>query len=44
MQGKAVATPTTLVLDRKGRIAARVSGPVTRATLEGLVDDVLAEG
>jgi hypothetical protein len=44
LQGKAVATPTTLVLDSQGRIAARVSGPVTQATLVGLVDDVLAEG
>ena len=43
LQGKVQATPTTLVLDRKGRIAARVSGPVSRTTLLGLVDDVLAE-
>lgn len=41
LQGKASATPTTLVLDRKGRIAARVLGPVGRRTLTGLVDDVL---
>jgi len=43
LRGKANATPTTLVLDRRGRIAARVSGPVTAATLTGLVDDVLGE-
>ncbi len=43
LRGKASATPTTLVLDRRGRIAARVSGPVTAATLAGLVDDVLGE-
>lgn len=43
LQGKAVATPTTLVLDRSGRIAARVSGPVTTTTLLGLIDDVLAD-
>ena len=43
LQGKASATPTTLVLDGEGRIAARVSGPVTTSTLLGLVDDVLAE-
>lgn len=43
LQGKVAATPTTLVLDRSGRIAARVSGPVTTATVVGLVDDVLAE-
>ncbi|HET8593622.1 MAG TPA: TlpA disulfide reductase family protein [Intrasporangium sp.] len=44
LQGKAAATPTTLVLDGKGRIAARVSGAVTTTTLRGLIDDVLAEG
>lgn len=44
LRGKANATPTTLVLDRQGRIAARVSGPVTAATLTGLVNDVLGEG
>lgn len=43
LRGKASATPTTLVLDRRGRIAARVSGPVTAATLAGLVNDVLGE-
>ena len=43
LQGKAAATPTTLVLDVQGRIAARVSGPVTTSTLLGLVDDVLDE-
>jgi len=43
LRGKANATPTTLVLDRRGRIAARVSGPVTAATLSGLVNDVLGE-
>jgi thiol-disulfide isomerase/thioredoxin len=44
LRGKANTTPTTLVLDRRGRIAARVSGPVTAATLTGLVNDVLGEG
>ena len=43
LQGKASATPTTLVLDQQGRIAARVSGPVDATTLTGLIDDVLAE-
>jgi thiol-disulfide isomerase/thioredoxin len=38
----AVATPTTLVVDGQGRLAARVSGQVDAATLRGLVDDVLA--
>ena len=43
LQGKASATPTTLVLDRQGRIAARVLGATTASTLTALVDDVLAE-
>ncbi|MEO8518367.1 MAG: TlpA disulfide reductase family protein [Dermatophilaceae bacterium] len=43
LRGKANTTPTTLVLDRKGRLAARVSGPVSSATLAGLVKDVLGE-
>ncbi|REF30094.1 TlpA family protein disulfide reductase [Calidifontibacter indicus] len=41
LQGKVRAYPTTLVLDKEHRIAARVSGEVTEATLKGLVDDVL---
>jgi thiol-disulfide isomerase/thioredoxin len=44
LRGKANTTPTTLVLDGQGRIAARVSGPVSAATLSGLVSDVLSEG
>jgi thiol-disulfide isomerase/thioredoxin len=43
LQGKAPTVPTTLVLDRSGRIAARVNGPVDTSTLTGLVDDVVAE-
>jgi thiol-disulfide isomerase/thioredoxin len=43
LRGKANTTPTTLILDGQGRIAARVSGPVTAATLSGLVNDVLAK-
>lgn len=43
LQGKASATPSTLVLDARHRIAARVSGPTTAATLLGLVDDVLGK-
>jgi thiol-disulfide isomerase/thioredoxin len=42
LQGKAPTVPTTLVLDRDGRIAARVNGPVSASTLRGLVDDVVA--
>lgn len=37
------ALPTTLVLDRRGRIAVRVSGATTRRTVVGLVQDVLKE-
>lgn len=44
LQGRAQATPTTLVIDQEGRIAATVAGPLTRATLIGLVEDVLEDG
>jgi thiol-disulfide isomerase/thioredoxin len=44
LAGKAPATPTTLVLDIHGRIAGRVLGAVSEATLRGLLDDVLAQG
>lgn len=37
------AVPMTVVLDREGRIAARVVGQVSEPTLRGLVEDVLAE-
>jgi peroxiredoxin len=37
------AVPTTVVLDREGRVAARVLGLADASTLRGLVDDVLAE-
>ena len=37
------AMPTTLVLDRAGRPAARILGQVDPDVLRGLVDDVLAE-
>lgn len=43
LQRKVVATPTTLVLDRQGRIAARVSGSTTQITVQNMVDKVLAE-
>ncbi|QIK84823.1 TlpA family protein disulfide reductase [Sanguibacter sp. HDW7] len=45
LQGVApiAATPTTLVLDRQGRVAARVLGLLDRTTLDALIDDVLAE-
>lgn len=40
------ATPTTLVLDKQGRVAARIEGPITAqpSTLETLIGDALAEG
>jgi thiol-disulfide isomerase/thioredoxin len=38
------AVPTTLVLDREGRIAARVLGPLpSEITLRNLVEKVVAE-
>jgi len=37
------ATPTTVVLDRSGRLAARQSGPILYSQLRDLVDHVLAE-
>lgn len=44
LQGKLSGAPGTIILDREGRIAARVVGAVTSpATLQGLVDDVVAE-
>ena len=43
LQRKVVATPTTLVLDKQGRIAARVSGATTETTVRNMVEKVLAE-
>lgn len=44
LQNKIVATPTTLVLDRQHRIAARISGEITSpATLTNLVETVVSE-
>lgn len=37
------AVPTTVVVDREGRVAARIVGISTYYTLKGLVEDVLAE-
>lgn len=36
------AVPTSVVVDRQGRIAARIIGPVTYTTLKGLLDDEIA--
>jgi len=37
------ATPSTIVLDRQGRIAARILGPVTQAQLRGIVNAVIED-
>ena len=37
-----ITFPSTLILDREGRIAARISGTVTETTLVGLIDDIAA--
>jgi peroxiredoxin len=37
------AVPTTVILDRTGRPAARIVGLAEESTLDALVDDVLAE-
>ena len=37
------AIPSTLVLDRQGRVAARVLGDTTRGTFVGLVDQIRSE-
>ncbi len=37
------AVPTTVVLDREGRVAARILGLADGGTLRGMVDDLLAE-
>lgn len=43
MQGKMTTQPSTAILDRDGRIAAVVLGPVTTQTLVGAVEDTVAE-
>lgn len=37
------AVPSTVFVDRRGQVAARVIGPVDAATLEGIVADLVAE-
>ncbi|GGD11068.1 TlpA family protein disulfide reductase [Nocardioides daphniae] len=37
------AVPSTMVVDYRGRLAARVIGPVDESTLEGLIADVIAD-
>jgi thiol-disulfide isomerase/thioredoxin len=43
MKGKATATPTTLVIDRSGRLAGRISGRADASTLKALVQSALGE-
>ncbi|HEX2894423.1 MAG TPA: TlpA disulfide reductase family protein [Marmoricola sp.] len=43
LKGKASATPTTLVLDGQGRVAARISGEARGTTLADMVEQVLSE-
>lgn len=38
------AIPSTLVIDREGRMAARVLGAISEASLRGLITDILTEG
>ncbi|WP_394252993.1 TlpA family protein disulfide reductase [Arthrobacter pityocampae] len=38
------AVPTTLVLDRQGRVSARILGVADESTLKTLITDALAEG
>lgn len=37
------AVPTTLVLDKQGRVAARILGLVDKSTLDALISDAVAE-
>lgn len=37
------SVPTTVLVDREGRIAERIIGEITYATLSGLIDDLVAE-
>lgn len=44
LRGQAPAVPTTIVIDRQGRIAARILGQTTASTLIGIVTDVRSQG
>lgn len=37
------AVPTTVVLDRQGRVAASILGVITPSTLESIISDLIAE-
>lgn len=43
LQGQASALPTTLILDRQGRIAAKYGGAINASTLKALIADAIAE-
>lgn len=43
IQSQATVLPTTLVLDRQGRVAARYGGPIETSTLKALIEDAVAE-
>lgn len=36
------AIPSTMVIDKKGRVAVRILGPISKATLIDIIDDVAA--
>ncbi len=38
------AIPTTIVVDKQGRLAARILGETTEATMVGLINDIAAGG
>lgn len=46
LQGKVPlqAMPTTIVVDRQGRIYGRILGRITPSVLRGMIEDALAEG
>ena len=43
LQGQASALPTTLILDRTGRIAAKYGGAIEASTLRALIKEAVAE-
>lgn len=43
MQGKMSITPSTVVLDREGRIAIVILGATTKKTFVGAIEDIVAE-
>ena len=38
------AIPSTIVIDRQGRVAGRAIGEVDRSRLLGMIEPILAEG